>query len=418
MPPQAAMKKQPVLYLTYDGLSDPLGQSQVLPYLTGLSKKGWNITVISFEKRDRLKAEKNRIKQVCSEYDIDWIPMIYHKSPPVISTLYDLKKLRSEVREIVKSKNPFLIHCRSYLPMLVAMKFQKKGIKVLFDIRGFWADERVEGQIWDIKNPFYKPIYRYFKKKEKMFFQKADAIVSLTRAAIPFINNHKSRAIISIIPTSTDIHHFNRLKIDKRNSKALKQDLNLSGKFILGYSGSLGTWYLFDEMMFFFSRLLRKKPKSRFLIVTRDSDEIVYKMAKKHSVSPDKFIIRNASRDEMPLYLSIMDFSVFFIKPTFSKLASSPTKTGELMAMGVPMICNTGVGDLEEIIPTYQAGIILNKLDSGSFDWAVDKMFDNQDPCFKMEKMLRGAEDYYNLEKGVSTYDTIYGRLLKTISVT
>ena len=42
-----------VLYISYDGMTDPLGQSQVLPYLEGLAKKNYAITLISFEKEER-----------------------------------------------------------------------------------------------------------------------------------------------------------------------------------------------------------------------------------------------------------------------------------------------------------------------------------------------------------------------------
>ena len=47
------MKK--VLYITYDGLADPLGQSQILPYIKGLSSKELQFTILSFEKEKSLK---------------------------------------------------------------------------------------------------------------------------------------------------------------------------------------------------------------------------------------------------------------------------------------------------------------------------------------------------------------------------
>jgi hypothetical protein len=36
-------------------------------------------------------------------------------------------------------------------------------------MRGFWADERVEGKIWNVKNPVYRKAYQFFKQKEKEF---------------------------------------------------------------------------------------------------------------------------------------------------------------------------------------------------------------------------------------------------------
>ena len=55
-----------ILYLSYDGLTDPLGQSQILPYLAGLSEAGYTITIISFEKPDRFSLYRDKIHAYCS----------------------------------------------------------------------------------------------------------------------------------------------------------------------------------------------------------------------------------------------------------------------------------------------------------------------------------------------------------------
>ena len=86
------------LYLTYDGLTDPLGQSQILPYLLRLSEKGWNITVVSFEKPLRFKELQATVHEQCKTNGIHWIPKVYHKSPSVFSTLGDLNTLSKTVR--------------------------------------------------------------------------------------------------------------------------------------------------------------------------------------------------------------------------------------------------------------------------------------------------------------------------------
>ena len=56
----------------------------------------------------------------------------------------------------------------------------KYGLKLLFDMRGFWADERIEGNIWNKKNLIFNLIYNYFKRKEIKLFSNADYTVSLT----------------------------------------------------------------------------------------------------------------------------------------------------------------------------------------------------------------------------------------------
>jgi len=396
-----------MLYLTYDGLTDPLGQSQVLPYLVGLSKKGWEISVISFEKPERFKTLHTTVHEQCENHDINWIPKTYHKSPAVFSTLGDLKTLSKTVRKIVKQKNPSLIHCRSYLPMLVALPYQKQDIKVVFDMRGFWADERVEGGIWNLSNPIFKKIYRYFKKKEKVFFEKADAIVSLTNAAVPIIRDVNANATITVIPTATDLELFNPDIIISLEKEKLKSRLGINKRLVLGYAGSLGTWYLVDEMMGFYMRLLKQNPEAVFLIISHDSVSSIFDLAEKNGINKNQIIVKKADRNEMPLYLSIMDLSVMLIKPSFSKKASSPTKLGELMAMGIPVVCNNNVGDVEEIVNKYKAGLVLNELKEEIFDSAIYKIIKSNN-WYDVELMRKGAVEYYDLEKGVEQYDRVY----------
>ena len=57
------MKKIKVLYITYDGLTDPLGQSQILPYLTKIANKNIYIDILSFEKKLIFSAVSKKIKE-------------------------------------------------------------------------------------------------------------------------------------------------------------------------------------------------------------------------------------------------------------------------------------------------------------------------------------------------------------------
>ena len=52
-----------ILYISYDGMTDQLGQSQVIPYMQGLAKLGQKITILSAEKKDAFfKNEKKNIR--------------------------------------------------------------------------------------------------------------------------------------------------------------------------------------------------------------------------------------------------------------------------------------------------------------------------------------------------------------------
>src|SRR5947208_16236831 len=103
-----------VLYLSYDGMCDPLGGAQVLPYLIGLSKLGHRITLVSFEKPERSPEERAQVARTCAEAGIRWCPLPYHKRPPLLSSMYDVREMRRAAERLHRAEHFDLIHCRSY----------------------------------------------------------------------------------------------------------------------------------------------------------------------------------------------------------------------------------------------------------------------------------------------------------------
>ncbi len=355
-----------VLYISYDGMTDPLGQSQVLPYLSGLSKKGYIFDLISFEKLDRYQSSKKLIETICNESQIKWHPLKYTKNPPIISTFLDVKKMRQKAKEICEKENISIVHCRSYISSIIGLELKEKnGLKFIFDMRGFWADERVDGKLWNLRNPIYNLIYKYFKKKEIKFLKDSDYTISLTHSGVKEIMSWpkiiSNELKISVIPCCSDLKLFNDKSIDYGKREKFKLKEKLLNKKILGYVGSVGTWYMLDEMLLFFKAQKIKKANLHFLFITKDSPIEILQRAKIHNIPSSDITITSSSRSDMPTYMSIFDFSVFFIKPCFSKKASSPTKQGELMSLGIPVIVNEGVGDTSFVVKKYKSGISINK---------------------------------------------------------
>lgn len=401
-----------VLYLSYDGMTDPLGQSQVLPYLIGLSKKGIQFTLISFEKPDRYSQEKSKIENLCFEHNIDWKPLIYTKNPPVVSTILDIRKMQKNAFLLHQEKQFQLVHCRSYISALIGLKLkQKKGVKFLFDMRGFWADERVEGKIWNLKNPLFKFIYSYFKKKEQTYFKESDAIVSLTEIGKKEIISWKLESVtpekIRVIPCCVDLKLFDPQRVDPDVLYQKKMEYHLTDRFVVGYVGSIGTWYQLREMLLAFKRITHLKSQAVFLFVTRESPSIIHAEARELGIDPDLLRVVSVQHQKVPCFISLFDCSIFFIRPSFSKKASSPTKQGEIMAMGVPLICNAGVGDTDELVSRYNAGLVLNDTSDESLS-----SFSIDFPGFDRKKTMQGAKEYFGLEQGVESYFMIYDRLI------
>ena len=158
-----------VLYISYDGMTDPLGQSQVIPCMTGLARLGHRITVLSCEKPGSLRELGDTCRQVFDEFGINWHHIRYSKRPPLLSTLYDLARMYRLGLSLAKRHNFDIVHCRTVLPMLPGHRIARRyGTKLVFDTRSFWTDERVEGGLWNLANPVYRGLYAWFKKREEM----------------------------------------------------------------------------------------------------------------------------------------------------------------------------------------------------------------------------------------------------------
>jgi glycosyltransferase involved in cell wall biosynthesis len=294
---------------------------------------------------------------------------------------------------------------------MIGLTLKRKGVKMLFDMRGFWADERIEGGIWNVKNPVFKGIYNFFKRKEKQFFQQADAIVSLTHAGKNELLSWKLTGVtenkITVIPCCVDLKLFDPNHIESQDRERHKRNHQLENHFVVGYVGSIGTWYMLKEMLLVFKQIRKQNPQAIFLFVTKENRRSIWKAAEKMHLNRNSIQIVSARHTDVPAYISLFDCSIFFICPTFSKKASSPTKQGELMAMGIPLICNAGVGDTEMIVRKYKSGIVLDDISKVALEnFSLDLS------TFDKSSTLNGAKEYFGLENGVASYTSIYRELI------
>ena len=400
-------KRRRVLYISYDGLTDPLGRSQILPYVKRLAKESYDIHILSYDKPSVFEAKSKRIEEELKGTAIHWHPLPYTKSPPVISTLLDLSKGKKKIKELFLSEGPFdLVHCRGYIPALLGLHCLKKyGTPFLFDMRGWWADEKKESGAW--ANPLFRPVYNYFKRKERLFFSDSAQVISLTESGKNYIASRQLAPLnkISVIPTCVDLQIFKAFDITTR--KEIRDRLNiLDSSFVMLYSGSLGGNYRTDQLLECFDLLRIVKPDSKLLILSNSSGE---KELLELSTTPERkenIIVIKADFQEVNQYLIAADLGVIFYDRAFSSIGRSPTKLGEYWACGLPFISLSGTGDLDIILKKYPlGGALLDNLDEQNFNAAFRMLFENPTD----QKALRAyASDYFDVEKGSNVYLKIY----------
>jgi hypothetical protein len=152
-----------------------------------------------------------------------------------------------------------------------------------------------------------------------------------------------------------------------------------------------------------------KHPNAKFLFISTDSPSTILQKAGEKGILRDRIIVHPAKREEVPTFLSLASVALFFIQPVFSKSGSSPTKHGEMLGMGLPVITNSGVGDVDRIIEDTQSGILVEAFSQASYEKAADQITELLN--IPVSQLQDAAQRYYSLELGVRRYAEIYQSL-------
>jgi glycosyltransferase involved in cell wall biosynthesis len=356
-----ALEGRQVLFISYNGMLDPLGQSQVIPYLRELAKRGVRFTLLSFEREKAFTpegiAQCEQLRQKLKTDGIEWHWLRYHQRPSVPATIYDVFAGFRKASKLVKRNGIEMVHARGHIPATIALGLKKRfGTKMLFDVRGLMAEEYVDAEHWrEGSIP-----YRLTKATERRILASTDAIVTLTERIWPIIREWKGlrgRTVHhEVIPCCVDLSLF---KFDAEERTQRRAELGLGDRFTLVYSGSLDGWYLTEKMVDFFAAVLKSRSDAHLLWLTTGSHDRVRELMRSRNVGAGNFSVLSIASSAVPSYLAAADAGLSFIKRCVSKIASSPTKNGEYLACGLPLIINAGVGDSDALINDWKAGVLI-----------------------------------------------------------
>lgn len=370
-----------VFYVSYDGAQEPLGRSQVLPYLVRLARE-FEITLISFEK----SPPSDAFTQELARAGISWLPLRYHRRPPVLSTVLDVLAGRSALVRATRVSRPAIVHVRSYVPALIALLARSRtGGKLLFDIRGFWADERVEGGLW-------RPggiLYRIAKRCERRFFAAADAVVTLTQASVLPIRSWLGdrKVPIEVIPTCVEIERFEGRPQRPGGAHAV-------------WCGSLGTWYRFD-----LAPLVAEALSLPLTVFTRQVEQA------RSALADSRSAVRCVAPEHVSQELFAGDLGLCLYRSAYSRIASAPTRFAEHLAAGMPVVVTRGIGDLEQLVESHRVGVVLHGEDSVAIATAAREMAELRADPGLTERCQRLARDQFDINLGAARYAMLYRKL-------
>ena len=410
-----ALEGRRVLFVSYNGMLDPLGQSQVIPYLRELAKRGVKFTLLSFERPKAFTPEGVRqceqLREKLQAHGIEWHWLRYHQRPSVPATIYDVLAGIRKASSLMRRNRIEMVHARGHIPATIALALKRRfGVKMIFDVRGLMAEEYVDAEHWREGGV----PYRLTKATERRIFAATDGIVTLTERIWPIIRNWpglRGRWVHhEVIPCCVDLSLF---QFSAAERERRRKELGLEDQFTIVYSGSLDGWYLTEKMVDFFAALLKGSQNAHLLWLTNGSPDRVRELMRSRRVETKNFSVLSVASAEVPSYLAAADAGLAFIKRCISKLASSPTKNGEYLACGLPLVINAGVGDSDALVNDWKAGVLIEEFTDAEFaeaGRAIEAMVARPEV---REKARAVAEQLFDLNViGGERYASLYERVL------
>jgi glycosyltransferase involved in cell wall biosynthesis len=389
-----------VLYISYNGVTEPLVHSQVLGYLRGLGAAGVRYHLLTFEKVP--PADEERIRETLAAADITWSWLPYSGKRGLIGSFGDVLRGR---RFILGLRNQIdFVHCRSFFPSAMAWAaglFRK--VPFLYDSRGFWALEKsYKGRI--TSRAMFSVLHRF----EMHLFRRAKMMISLTDAGARWVRSRvfggRDTTPIVVIPTCVDLARFERERVP----------LNASSPVVV-YSGSLGEGYLREEVFRFFKIFQERNPGAKLCVLTRSEPELVRITAETVGVPDDAYTYHCLSPDDVPAMLLKCDLALSFIKPHVSKIASCPTKMAEYLAAGLPVVANGSIGDVGEQLRRTNVGAVMDDFDEAAMVQAAEQAETLLADPEIIHRARAAASADFSLGGGVAEYKKAYAGMLNGI---
>ena len=389
-------------YISYDGLLDPLGSSQILPYLEGLSDAGFKFIVLSFEKTDRKEKLVDDLNKRLESKNIIWIYLPFKKQffgyfRRILKSCYVLNK-------ISKNKKIALFHTRGILTAIVYFICRLK-CPLIYDIRAF------AGEYIDCRRVSSTSIFGYgLLYFEKFLISLSSGIIVLDVSGFSYLkqNFKRLKAEIKVIPTCTDTKKFPIL--DKQS-----EEKNLECyRFV--FLGGARFPYRPDLALVFIKKLLENDINCKIDFINERDHDYINNLCNSLKIPSKNYKIFSLPQKEVSKHLVQYHSGLIFNTSGQWRKMSSPTKLGEYLAAGLHIISLSGI----EVI--YR----LSKKQPNSFDILEEVNFKKNLTKKKLEKIIKKISDpllsinarnlaqaNFDISIANKQYKFLYNKLLK-----
>ena len=336
------------VYVSYDGLLDPLGQSQVVPYIQCLVAAGHSFAVLSYEKEQRPGLEIQTLERSLNKAGVEWIRLPFRAggfefAKRVIFGVVAVRNICGRIR-------PDIVHLRGFMPAVI-YKLSLLRVPHLYDFRGFAIEE------WtDIgKLRAGSLAHRVLRQMDHLAVGSACGLVVLEKPAESLLRTlyNVPNVPLKVIRTSTDVSLYK----PRTESDADSQRDPI--KFVC--LGGARRPYRPDLALRFVAQLIKGGIDCRVDFINERDHADIISAAEEVSFPLDKLTVLRLDQRCIPGALENYACGLIFLDSSPWRRVCSPTKLGEYLAAGLPVISLDGIDVLEEFAMRTSCVLIVSQ---------------------------------------------------------
>jgi len=369
-----------VTYLSMDPLTSTVGSSQVRAYVECLALRGVDVDLVTFE-HDVDPVLHSRLVS----FGVTWRPQRFGQHGAVGG-------LSRVLRAAWAVRGAAIVHARS--DMAAAAVMLARIDHWVWDVRSFWADQKVAIGVLR----FGSPQERVFRWVERRSAFRATAVITLTGSAIEELDRRYGGVVgkkARIVTTCVDLGRF------RASPMPMPMPMPIEVRVLL--AGTLNRYYDLGSMLDLVAELRRRRPVE-FIVASPEGssweDELVEVDVKRMSATPE----------EMPDLVASCHVGLSICRDDAgaSLLAAMPTKIGEFLASGRPVIVNPGLVDAAELVGSHGCGVVFGASVSGRIEEAANLLERQLDDPYLPDRCRNLAEAHFDLEDGVDQLVATY----------
>lgn len=259
------------------------------------------------------------------------------------------------------SGQPIVFHCRGEqaVEWAGAIRRHLPGSAIIADIRGAWPEEFLFARGYDGPDgadPDALRGYAYHRTRLRETLAAAAGVISVSPGMIEWLEEQGApNSRLTYVPCCVRAVTFDRAVRDRTRT-----ELSLSHHLVLAYAGTLGRYQHIEDGVIPFFRAMAERHSDVHLLAIVPDAEALRGMLHAQGVPSDRATAVTVAQGQVTRYLSAADGGLLLRAPSRMNRFSQPTKLGEYLAAGLPVVVSRGTGQVDRLIEENDAGFVID----------------------------------------------------------